>query len=490
MMAAVLVTLDSTVANVALPRIQSSISASPEQIVWVVTSYVIAGAIATPLSGWLATRFGRKEVMILSVAGFTLSSIACGTATNLTSIVVYRFLQGMSGAGMVPLSQATLLDINPPEKHGQAMALYGMGSMFGGIIGPALGGWLTEWLSWRAVFLINVPFGALACIGMYLFMPPSDKARSSRFDLLGFVLLSIFLAALQLVVDRGQQLDWFDSLEICVEATFMASFGYVFLVHIFTTGDPFIRPALFRDRNFLVGSVLSAMLGVLVFGSMPLIGIMLQQVLGYPVLLAGLVQAPRGVATMFSMIIAGRLAGKVDTRILLLIGMMSTATGFEMFAGFSLDVDEARIILAGVMLAIGSGLIFVPLSTVVFSTLDPRLRNEGAALFALVRNIGTSVGISMLQVMTLRNAAIVQSRLGEGVRPDNPALRLKAPDFDFSATQALAGMHQEIARQAMMVAYIDTFWFLLVLSVVAMPVIMLLRPPRGKVEPAGQPVME
>ncbi|MCB2073203.1 MAG: multidrug efflux MFS transporter [Novosphingobium sp.] len=478
MLAAILVTLDATVANVALPRIQSSVAASPEQIVWVVTSYVIAGAIFTPLSGWLATRYGRKEVMVASVAGFTLSSIACGLATNLEMLVLFRLLQGASGAAMVPLSQATLLDINPPEKHGQAMALYGMGSMLGGIIGPALGGWLTDWLSWRAVFLINIPFGALACIGMFIFMSPSPKDSTSRFDLFGFAALSIFLASLQLMVDRGQQLDWFDSIEICIEATFMAAFGYVFLVHIFSAKSPFIRPALFRDRNFLIGSIISAVLGVLVFGAMPLIGIMLQQGLGYPVLLAGLVQAPRGIATMFSMIIAGRLMGKVDTRFLLLIGMVSTGIGFLMMSGLSLESHQNEIIASGIMLAIGSGMIFVPLSTIVFSTLDPALRNEGAALFALVRNIGSSVGISLLQIMTIRNAATVQSRLTEGVRPDNPAMDLTWPELDFTSSESLTGMHHEIARQAMMVGYIDSFWFLFVLSLILMPIIWLMRPPK------------
>lgn len=488
MMAAVLVTLDSTIANVALPHIQSSVAASPEQILWVVTSYVIAGAIGTPLSGWLATRFGRKPVMVISVGLFTLTSVACGLATDITGLVAFRFLQGMAGASMVPLSQATLLDINPPARHGRAMALYGMGSMVGGIIGPALGGWLTDWLSWRAVFLINVPFGSLACLGMYLFLPNSPKQASARFDLFGFAALSIFLASLQLMVDRGQQVDWFDSAEICIEATFMAAFGYVFLVHIFTTRSPFIKPALFKDRNLLVGSVISMVLGVLVFGAMPLIGIMLQQLLGYPVMLAGLVQAPRGLATMCSMIIAGRLMGKVDTRFLLMAGMISTGAGYFMMAHLSLEADKIDIVLTGTMLAVGSGLIFVPLSTIVFSTLDPALRNEGAAVFALVRNIGSSVGISLLQVMTLRNAATVQSRLGEGVRPDNPFLALGLPEFDFAAPLAVSGMHGEIARQAMMVSYVDSFWLLFLMSLALLPIILLMRGPRrapkGK---SGQP---
>lgn len=480
MLAAVLVTLEATIANVALPHIQSSVAASPEQIVWVVTSYVVASAIATPLSGWLAMRYGRKEVMVISVAGFTVASIACGMASDLYGLVAFRIVQGFSGAAIVPLCQATLLDINPPEKHGQAMALYGMGSMVGGIIGPALGGWLTDWLSWRAVFLVNVPFGALACIGMYLFMEKSRKRREARFDLFGFLSLSIFLASLQLMIDRGQQLDWFDSWEICIEATLMAAFGYVFLVHIFTAQSAFIRPVLFRDRNFAIGSIVSTLLGVLVFGAMPLIGIMLQQVLHYPVLLAGLVQAPRGVTTMISMILAVKLMGRIDTRIILLGGLIAAGAGFLMMSGMSLESRQNEVILSGILLSLGSGLIFVPLTTIVFSTLNPALRDEGAALFALVRNIGSSVGISVLQIMTIRNGAVVQSRLGEGLRPDNPLMEMHSPGFDFGMSASVAGLHHEVARQAMMVAYIDSYWLLFLLSIAMLPLVMLFRSPKAR----------
>ncbi len=476
MLAAVLVTLDATIANVALPRIQSSVGASPEQIVWVVTSYVIAAAIATPLSGWLATRFGRREIMAATLAIFTLASVACGLATDLYSLVAFRFIQGASGAAIVPLSQATLLDIFPPEKHGQAMAIFGMGSMVGGIIGPALGGFLTDWLTWRAVFLINVPFGSLAAIGIFLFMSPSKTTSRMRFDFFGFIALSIFLASLQLMVDRGQQLDWFDSPEIWAEAIIMGVFGYIFLVHIFTSETPFISPALFKDRNLSVGSIVAVLLGVLVFGAMPLIGIMLQQQLGYPVLLAGMVQAPRGIATMVAMMIAGALMGKVDTRILLLVGIASTGMGYLMMSALSLESSQMEIILSGIVLSIGSGFIFVPLSTIVFSTLDPKLRNEGAATFTLVRNIGQAVGISLIQVMTLRNGATVQARLSEGVRPDSPPFGLHLPEFDFMSSEAMLGMYHEASRQAMMVAYVDSYWGLYILSIVLVPLVLLMRP--------------
>jgi DHA2 family multidrug resistance protein len=488
MLAAVLVTLDSTIANVALPHIQSSLSASPEQILWVVTSYVIAGAIATPLSGWLAVRFGRKLVMVASIGGFTLTSIACGLSGDLPSLVLFRLLQGASGAAMIPLSQATMLDIYPPEKHAQAMALYGMGAMFGGIIGPTLGGWLSEWMSWRAVFLINVPFGSLACLGLYLFMPTSPAQRTARFDLFGFAALSLFLASLQLIVDRGQQLDWFDSAEICIEAAIVASSAYVFLVHMFTAPAPFLKPALFRDRNLVVGAVIFTATGVQVFGVVPLIGIMLQTLFRYPVMLAGLVLAPRGIATMVGMLVTVRLMERIDTRLLVVLGMVSTAIGFYLMSGLSLESTTSEMVIYGVFLAIGSGMVFVPLSTLTFSTLAADLRDEGAAVSALVRNIGSSVGISLLQVMTLHNAATVEARLDEGVRPDNPVFAWRLPDFDFGQPLAMAGMHGEVARQALMVAYTDAFWLMFLLTVAVLPIILLLRGPRQAAEVASSAV--
>jgi DHA2 family multidrug resistance protein len=478
MLAALLVMLDSTVANVALPHIQSSISASPEQIIWVVTSYVIAGAIATPLSGWLAMRFGRKLVMVASIGGFTLTSIACGLANDLPSLVLFRLLQGATGAAMVPLSQATLLDIYPPEKHGKAMALYGMGAMLGGIIGPTLGGSLTEWMSWRAVFLINVPFGSLACLGLWLFMPSSPAQRGARFDLFGFAALSVFLASLQLIVDRGQQLDWFDSTEIRIEAGVAAGFGYIFLVHMFTASAPFIRPALFRDRNFAAGAVITAATSVQIFGALPLIGIMLQNLFRYPVMLAGLVLAPRGVATMVAMTLTGGLIGRIDTRVLVMLGLIATAGGFYLMSGLSLQSTTLDMTLCGLFTAIGSGIIFVPLTTLTFSTLASELRDEGTAVSALVRNISSSVGVSMLQVMTLRNAAIVQARLSEKVRPDNPVFAWRLPDFDFQEPLAIAEMQGVVARQALMVGYTDAFWLMFLLSLAMLPVMLLMRTPR------------
>jgi len=480
MLATVMVAIDGTVANVALPHIQSSVAASQDQIVWVLTSYLIASAIAMPLSGWLANRYGRKYVMLLSVAGFTLASLACGASTNLYELVVFRMLQGMCGACVVPLSQATLLDINPPEKHGQAMAIDGIGSMFGPIVGPALGGFLTDALSWRWVFLINLPFGIVACLGIFAFTPKpkADETRPVRFDMMGFAALSIFLATLQLMLDRGQQLDWFSSPEICIEATLMAVSAYITVVHMFTARDPFLKPALFRDRNFVIGSLLSMLPGMLVLSISPLLSTMLQQLLGYPVLLAGSVTVPRGVGTAMSMLVVGRLVGRVNTRYLVISGLVLCAISYRMMAGMSLEMTDRIVLVSGFIQGLGSGMFFVPLSTLVFSTVDSRYRNEGASLYALTRNMGTSAGISLLQTLTIRNVAAVQSRLTDAMRPDNPLLQLRVPDFDFALPASVAAMEQAIVRQASMVAYVDTYWLLYVLSLATLPLTLLLRVPK------------
>ena len=477
MLSAIMVTLESTIANVALPHIQSTLSASPEQIVWVVTSYVIATAIATPLAGWLATRFGRKYVMAGSVACFTLASAACGLAANLPSLVLFRFIQGLFGAATVPLSQAVLLDAYPPEEYGKAMSVYGLGSMLGGVAGPVVGGFLTEMLNWRWIFLVNIPVGLLASTALFTFLPQS-QTRKSRFDMFGFVVLSLFLASLQLMIDRGQQLDWFESAEIMAEATVAVTTFIVFLVHILTAKEPFITPRLFTNSNFVAGAIIATGLGVLIFGAMPLFGTMLQQMLGYPVMLAGMMLAPRSIGTACSMMLAGRLMGKVDARLLLFTGIALTGAAFYMMSGMSLEMDERFVITSSVMMGIGAGMLFVPLSTMAFTTLPLDLRNEGTAMVALFRFIGTAVGVSMLQIMTIQNSAAVQSRLTEGLRPDNPNLTSAMPDLDFGAASSAATLVRMAARQAMMVAYVDTWWLLFLISMALLPLAFVMRMPK------------
>ena len=301
-----------------------------------------------------------------------------------------------------------------------------------------------------------------------------------RLDLFGFAMLALGIASLQVMLYRGQQQDWFSSLEICIEAVASGTFFYLFVVHTLTAKHPFIDLALFKDRNFLFGSVFGFFLGVLIFSVLALLPPMLETLMGYPVMLTGLVTAPRGVGTMISMILVGQLIKRVDSRVLIGVGMVLVAWSTYDMSSFSLDMDASLVIKTGLIQGLGTGLIFVPLSTVAFATLPARYRNEGTAMFTLIRNIGSAIGISVLQAMTIRNAAIVHSRLGEGVRPDNPNIARSMPSLDFSSLPSLAHMNAEITRQASMVSYIDAFYALFVVIIIISPLILLMRPPRRK----------
>jgi MFS transporter, DHA2 family, multidrug resistance protein len=325
--------LDTTIANVALPYMQGSVSASQDQIAWVLTSYIVAAAIMTPPTGYLAGRFGLKRLFLVSVAGFTVASMLCGMSQSLVQIVLFRVLQGLFGAALVPLSQTTLLNINPPARQGSAMALWGVAVMAGPVLGPVLGGWLTEAYSWRYVFYINLPIGILAFAGITTFLPETSRNVTAKLDWFGFGALSLTIAAFQVMLDRGEQLDWFGSSEIVVEAIIGASAFYLFLVHTFTASAPFVRPSLFRDRNFTAGIVFIAIIGLTYYASLALQPPYLQDLMNYPIVTAGLVLGPRGVGTMGAMLVVGKLIGKVDTRVLLGAGLGLTAWSFYAMTG-------------------------------------------------------------------------------------------------------------------------------------------------------------
>ncbi|WOF44952.1 DHA2 family efflux MFS transporter permease subunit [Sphingopyxis indica] len=478
MAATMMNTLDGTIANVALPHIQGSVSASADEITWVLTSYIVAAAIFTPLTGWLAGRFGRKRLMLCSIVGFTLASGLCGIATNLDELVGFRLLQGIFGAALVPMSQAILLDINPPERHGPAMSIWTMGAVLGPIAGPALGGWLTDNLTWRWVFFINLPVGVLAFLGLSAFLSETKASAAVKLDLFGFAMLGLAIGSLQLMLDRGQTKDWFSSLEICIEGAGALLFACLFVIHTLTARRPFVDLALFADRNFTLSSIMGFFMGVLIFSVLSLLPPLLESLMGYPVVLTGLVTAPRGLGSLVAMSMAGRLTNRFDPRLLVLIGFLLSAWSAYRMAGFSLGMDESLVATSGFVQGLGTGLIFVPLSTMAFGTLDPKYRNEGAAMFTLIRNIGSAVGISVLQAMTVRNTAVVHSRLVEAVRPDNPVLAQTSPGFDFAVPFQVARMNAEITRQASMVAYVDGFWFLFILTVAAIPMLLFMRKPR------------
>ena len=340
--------VDNTIANVALPHIQGSLSAAQDQIAWVLTSYIVAVAIMTPLTGWLAGRLGIKYVFLISVAGFTLASALCGSATSLTQLVVYRLLQGACGAGLVPLSQSVLMQINPPERHGQAIAIWGMGVMLGPIFGPMLGGWLTQDYSWRWIFYINLPVGVVASLGILIFIRETRRTHREAFDFFGFVTLSIAVGALQMMLDRGELKDWFDSTEIWVEAIISGVSVYLFIVHTATASErSFINLDLLKSPNFMAGTVLMFFVGGVLSGTLALLPTMLQSLMNYPVFTTGLVTAPRGIGTMIAMFAVGRMINRFDNRLIILTGFLPTIFSLWQMTGFSLQMGKGPVIVSG-----------------------------------------------------------------------------------------------------------------------------------------------
>ena len=469
--------LDTTIANVALPYMQGSVSASQDQIDWVLTSYIVAAAIMTPPTGYLAGRFGLKRLFLVSVAGFTVASMLCGMAQSLVEIVLFRILQGLFGAALVPLSQTVLININPKERQGSAMALWGVAVMAGPVLGPVLGGWLTEAYSWRYVFYINLPIGTLTFLGMSAFLPASPRKPGEKLDWFGFGTLSLAIGAMQVAIDRGEQLDWFGSSEIVIEAIVAAAALYLFLVHTFTTAEPFVRPSLFRDRNFTAGTLFIAIVGLTYYASLALQPPYLQNLMDYPIVTAGLVLGPRGVGTMAAMLAVGKLIGRVDTRLLLAIGLGLTAWSFYAMTGWTPDVSQTTIVVVGVIQGVGLGFIFVPLSTVTLSTLSSEQRAEGAGIFSLSRNIGSSVGISLVNALLTRNIQINHAEIAQHVTSVNRAL--EAPmivQFWNPVTAAgRAALDAVVTRQAQIIAYIDDYKLLMIATLVVIPLLIVFK---------------
>jgi DHA2 family multidrug resistance protein len=471
MVASILQSLDNTIANVALPRMQGSLSATQDQMTWVLTSYIVAAAIMTPLTGWLADRFGRKPLFLVSIIGFTLASALCGLAQSLDQIVLYRVLQGLCGAALVPMSQAVLFDVYPPEQHGRAMALWGVGVVLAPTLGPLIGGWLTDNYSWRWVFYINVPFGILAVLGVLTYFPDTTHARKS-FDFFGFAVLSVAVGALQVFLDRGPIKDWFGSSEIQLEAAIAALAFYLFVVHTLTTPRPFIRFALYKDRNFLSGNVLIFVIGVVLFAVLALLPPLLQGLMGYSVFQSGLATAPRGVGTLIAMLLVGRIVGRVDVRLIIGVGLMLAALSLWQMSHFSMLMDMSPVVRTGVIQGLGIGIAYVPMAALTFATLPAVMRNEGTALFNLIRNLGSSVGISTVQGLLARNTQVVHASLSQHVTPWSFATHAHGP---YAGAQAVAALNREVTAQGSMIAYLDDFHFMLILTLAAMLTLLLVR---------------
>ncbi|HEY7888122.1 MAG TPA: DHA2 family efflux MFS transporter permease subunit [Steroidobacteraceae bacterium] len=474
MLATLMQSLDTTIANVALPHMQGSLAASQDEINWVLTSYIVAAAIATPLTGFLTARFGLKRLFIISVVGFTIASMLCGMAESVTEIVLFRWLQGLFGAALVPLSQTVLLNINPPQRHGSAMAAWGMAVMAAPILGPVLGGWLTEDYSWRFVFYINLPIGILALVGMLIFLPSAPR-REARLDWTGFVSLSIAIAALQVMLDRGQELDWLSSNEIVAEAIVAGSAFYIFLVHIFTAREPFLRPALFRDRNFTAGVIFVAIVGLTFYASLALQPPYLQELMNYPVITAGFVMGPRGIGTMVAMMIVGKLMGRTDTRLLLGFGLGLSAWTFYLMTGWTPDVSSWTIIWVGVIQGAGLGFLFTPLSVVSLQTLPPGVRPEGAGFYNLARNVGSSIGISIVGALLARttqanHADIAQYATAVNRQFGNPVIAQALSPLTSSGRAALDAL---ITQQAQVIAYMDDYKFLMIATLAVIPLLVV-----------------
>src|ERR1700686_759342 len=395
-LAVIMQALDTTIANVALPYMQGSVSASADQINWVLTSYIVAAAIMTPPSGFLANRFGRKRVLMTAVVGFVIASVLCGIAQSLVQIVAFRFLQGFFGAALVPLGQSVLLDIYTVEERGSAMAVFGVSVMVGPVLGPVIGGWLTDHYSWRWVFYINVPLGVLAFAGISFFLRETKTSAAAK-------------------------LDWLSSFEILIEAVVCASALYIFLVHTFTALNSFVNPRLFLDRNFSVGVLFIFIVGITYLASLALLTPYLQTLMGYPVVTAGIVMGPRGLGTMACMFLVGRLVGRVDIRLLILIGLLLTAWAMYDMTGWNPNVSQWTIAMTGFVQGAVLGFLFVPPNTVTFATLAPEQRADGTGLYNPSRNLRSSVGISIVSYLLTRNNQVNHATIASHVTAFNHA---------------------------------------------------------------------
>jgi MFS transporter, DHA2 family, multidrug resistance protein len=492
MLATLMQALDTTIANVALPYIQGSVSASQDEITWVLTSYLVAAAITTPATGFLTGRLGLRRVFLVSVAGFTVASMLCGLATSLVEIVLFRILQGVFGAALVPLSQTVLLNINSKERQGSAMALWSIAVMVGPVLGPVLGGWLTSAYTWRYVFYINLPIGIATFVGMSLFLPETRGNAGQKLDWFGFATLGLAVAALQVLLDRGEELDWFGSGEIIIEAIITASALYLFLVHTFTAREPFVRPSLFRDRNFTAGTLFVAIVGLTYYAALALQPPYLQDLMGYPIVSAGLVMGPRGVGTMGAMLLVGRLVGRVDTRFLLALGLGLTAWSFHAMTGWTPDVSQTTIVGVGVIQGVGLGFLFVPLSVVTLSTLSSELRTEGAGLYSLSRNIGSSVGISVVNSLLTQNTQVNHADIAQHVTAVNRVFEdpMIAQFWNPLTGAGRAALDAVVTQQAQVIAYIDDYQLLMIATLAVIPLLLVFSRPAGRDAAAHAVAME
>jgi DHA2 family multidrug resistance protein len=474
MTATIMQALDSTVANVSLPYMQGSLSASLDQINWVLTSYIVAAAIMTAPMAWLADRFGRKRVFVVCASGFTFASLLCALSQDVSSIVLARLLQGAFGAALVPLSQSVMLDNYPPDQRGQAMAIWGMGVMLGPILGPTIGGYLTEHYSWHWVFLINLPVGLVTVFGLLLFLDETKTQKQMRFDWFGFAALAIGIGAFQLMLDRGEQAGWFDSVEIVAYLIVAIAGFYYFFAHSLTTDEPFVRFEIFKDSNFLAGCLFQVVVGVGLFATMALVTPFTQHLLGYPIMTAGYVLGSRGVGTLLAMLVVGRLLKRFEARNMVFAGLVLLAGTLYEMSSFTMDTTVNMIVVTGIIQGAGIGLVFVSLSTVTFTTLPVHLRTSGTAITTLVRNLGSAVGISMAISFLTSKTTEMHANLVEHITPFSDAWRQAGSVIDPSTDQGRAILDAMVTQQATVIAYQNDFKLLMLFTLITMPFVVLI----------------
>ena len=483
MAATIMQVLDTTIVNVALPSMAGQLDATPDNISWVLTSYLIASAIFMPLTGFFTDRLGQKRFLLISIAGFVIASALCGMATSLAQMVMFRFLQGVFGAALVPLSQSIMLQSYPPEQRGKAMAIWAMGVMVAPILGPTLGGWLTEMISWRWTFYINLPVG-LASFFLAMRYVPDSATRERRMDWLGFASLAVGIGALQLVLDRGNQDDWFSSQNLIISAI-VGVMSLLFFVVYTLTGKhhPLFDLRLFKDRNFLVASLIMTTIGVGFFGGMLLQSLFLQNFLGYPTFDAGLYMAPRGLASLMVMIFVGKFSGKYPPRNFVLIGIFCSIAGNYLMTRFTGDIAASDLIIPMIFQGMGMGLIFVPISTLAFTTLPKNIAAEAAGIYSLIRTVGSALGISVLATYFSRSTQQNWGVLRGEISPYNEALHayLAPLHLGIQDTQGIALAAKTVLHQAQNIAYIDSFWFATMNFVLMLPLLLLVRTPKTSV---------
>jgi DHA2 family multidrug resistance protein len=476
MTATIMQALDTTIANVALPYMQGSLSASQDQINWVLTSYIVAAAIMTAPVGWIANRFGRKRIFILCSGGFTVASVLCGLAQDIDQMVLFRLLQGVFGAALVPLSQAVMLDSYALHERAKAMSIWGMGVMMGPIMGPSLGAWLTETYSWHWVFFVNLPFGIVTVLGLLVFMDETKADRDLRFDWFGFAALAVGIGSMQLALDRGEQLGWLESNEIIAEII-VSIFGfYYFFAHSLTTKRPFIQFAIFKDRNFIGGCVFMAVMGLVLFSTMALSSPYLQNVIGYPIVTAGLLLASRGCGTFVAMMLVGRLMRSIEARTLIIAGLSLTCLSLFYMTGWTDQTGVPEIVTLSIVQGFGFGLVFVPLSTVAFLTLPNNLRTDGTAMLTLMRNVASSIGISVVIAQLTEGGRRVYAILNEHVTPFNHAMQM--PDvsrmINMSTDTGRALADVMLGLQAQIIAFSRDYQMVMLFTLCSIPLAIMI----------------